>query len=226
MAVKRAKTLTPAQYKKVVDVVRRNDHALRDEVALRLSFYAGLRAKEIAGLRWANNILDASGAVRSEVHITSDIGKRAVERVVPLDGETVKLLRRLRRARPEAEFVFYALHNNQLRTVPARTKAGEIKVSKKTDQVIRAPDKEFAFGSVSANAVVQFFRRLYAMAGLHGATSHSGRRTFITSRAQVANNHGCSLRDVQLMAGHKSLETTAAYIEPSSAQRKLVEAWA
>ncbi|UTC28310.1 integrase [Brevundimonas phage vB_BpoS-Gurke] len=226
MAVKRAKTLTPAQYKKVVDVVRRTEHALRDEVALRLSFYAGLRAKEIAGLRWANNILDATGAVRGEVHITSDVGKRAVERVVPLDGETVKLLRRLRRARPEAEYVFYALHNNQRRTVPVKSESGEVLQSADTDQVIRTVDKNFVEGSVSANAVVQFFRRLYATAGMNGATSHSGRRTFITSRAQVANNHGCSLRDVQMMAGHKSLETTAAYIEPSKAQRSLVEAWA
>ena len=59
--------------------------------------------------------------------------------------------------------------------------------------------------------------------GLHGCSSHSGRRTFITKAARLVHKTGGSLRDVQLLAGHASITTTQRYIEgDTDAQRKLV----
>ena len=70
-------------------------------------------------------------------------------------------------------------------------------------------------GRQSANAVTLWFARLYAAAGLRGCSSHSGRRSFITSLARRANEFNTSLRDVQHLAGHARLDTTERYIEPS-----------
>jgi len=77
----------------------------------------------------------------------------------------------------------------------------------------------------NANAVKAWFIHLYRQVGLHGCSSHSGRRTFITRLARLANLHGTSLRDVQLLAGHARMETTAAYIEPADDLSRLVAAF-
>ena len=66
---------------------------------------------------------------------------------------------------------------------------------------------------------------LYARLGLKGASSHSGRRTFVTEAARAIVSHGGSLRDVQQLAGDASLATTQRYIEGNSdAKRAVVEA--
>jgi len=74
----------------------------------------------------------------------------------------------------------------------------------------------------SAHAVVVLFARLYKRMGFQGATSHSGRRTYITRAARKISQAGGSLRDVQLLAGHSQLSTTQRYIEQDGeAQRKV-----
>jgi integrase/recombinase XerC len=76
---------------------------------------------------------------------------------------------------------------------------------------------------LSPGAVAVWFHRLYSDLGMIGCSSHSGRRTFITRAARKIGEVGGSLRDVQQLAGHASLGTTARYIEGDhEAQRKVV----
>jgi integrase/recombinase XerC len=79
--------------------------------------------------------------------------------------------------------------------------------------------------AMTANAVTVWFHRLYASLGFTGASSHSGRRTFITKMARRIVTVGGSLKDVQELAGHASLSTTQRYIESNGdAKRRAVEA--
>jgi len=78
-------------------------------------------------------------------------------------------------------------------------------------------------GRMRANSVVNWFVALFAEVGAEGCSSHSGRRTFITHAARNAHRAGASLRDVQLLAGHRSIEVTQGYIDgDTDAQRRLV----
>lgn len=78
-------------------------------------------------------------------------------------------------------------------------------------------------GGMSPVALCNALSGLFKRAGLNGASSHSGRRTFITKAAQAVGRVGGSLRDVQRLAGHADLKTTSIYIEDNSeAQQRLV----
>lgn len=72
-------------------------------------------------------------------------------------------------------------------------------------------------------SIVNWFAKTYRVLGLEGCSSHSGRRTFITRAARAVHRAGGSLRDVQLLAGHSSIEVTQRYIDgDTDAQRRLV----
>jgi integrase/recombinase XerD len=78
-------------------------------------------------------------------------------------------------------------------------------------------------GAMVPGSIVLWFARAYRAVGLDGCSSHSGRRTFITRAARLVHKAGGSLRDVQLLAGHRSIQTTQRYIDgDTDAQRRLV----
>jgi integrase/recombinase XerD len=56
---------------------------------------------------------------------------------------------------------------------------------------------------------VNLFQTLYKAAAIDGASSHSGRRQFVTELA----DKGVNARVVQALARHKHLNTTMRYID-------------
>jgi integrase/recombinase XerD len=61
----------------------------------------------------------------------------------------------------------------------------------------------------SANVLAQHIFWLYKKAGIAGASSHSGRRSFITNLA----SKGISVRVLASLAGHRSIAVTQRYID-------------
>jgi integrase/recombinase XerD len=61
----------------------------------------------------------------------------------------------------------------------------------------------------TANTLCQHFHFIYKRAGIDGASSHSGRRTFITTLA----NKGVGVRVLMALAGHRNMSTTQRYID-------------
>ena len=60
-------------------------------------------------------------------------------------------------------------------------------------------------GGLTPAIIVNWFTTAYRHLGLAGCSSHSGRRTFITRAARQVHKVGGSLRDVQILAGHRSI---------------------
>jgi integrase len=118
----------------------------------------------------------------------------------------------------------HAAKNGSGRLIPMHPDLGDAllvwrQISAASGHVVRSERG----GPMTALSIVVWFSRAFRTIGLEGCSSHSGRRTFITRAARLAHEAGGSLRDVQILAGHRSIQTTQRYIDgDTDAQRKLV----
>ena len=194
---KQAKTLTQKQIEVALSYLATTRYGLRNQVIFLLSTKAGLRAKEIAGLRWSM-VVDANGQVGNSINITNAVSKGSNGgRSIPVNRDLKQhLVQLFDQVSQHARFDVHAAH------VVTTERAG------------------FA----SAQSVINQFAKWYSDLGFIGCSSHSGRRTFITNAARKISTVGGSVRDVQLMAGHSNLNTTQRYIEVDvECQRRVME---
>ena len=189
-AMKQAKTLTATELRKVLDYIATRPHAARNRAMLLVTHYAGLRVGEVASLL-ARDIIDELGKIRSEIILRPEQTKGG-----------------------EARTVFI---NEKLRK--------ELEAYVNTVTFIHPTCKLFytqkrQIAGFNANTLCQHFFHIYKKAGIVGASSHSGRRNFITSLAAK----GISVRVLASLAGHKSISTTQRYIDVNDdMKRKAVE---
>ncbi|MBB4347013.1 tyrosine-type recombinase/integrase [Aliirhizobium cellulosilyticum] len=146
----------------------------------------GLMLSHLAGLRVGEiaaltlrDVFDCDGKAREQLRLRAEITKGGHARVVFLNG---KLRREIERYRAECT------------------------ESRDADAPLLLTQKKTAF---SANTLCQLMGQLYRNGGLDGATSHSGRRWFITRLA----HSGVSPKVIMTLAGHRNLTTTQRYID-------------
>jgi integrase len=118
----------------------------------------------------------------------------------------------------------YAAKKRSGRVIPIHPELGAAladlrRVAAQSEYVVTSERR----AAMTPSSIVVWFNRAFRSVGLKGCSSHSGRRTFVTRAARIVHKTGGSLRDVQLLAGHRSILTTQRYIDgDSDAQRKLV----
>ena len=112
------------------------------------------------------------------------------------------------------------------RTIPlnadlkAALEAYQVAAPKKPDNYVITTERAW---KMAPGVVQMWFQRLYQTLGFQGCSSHSGRRTFVTNAAKKVSEAGGSLRDVQELAGHASLQTTQRYVQgDTEAKKRLV----
>jgi integrase/recombinase XerD len=182
----KAKTLSEKELKIVLSVVALGRHSARNRAMVLMSFWAGLRAGEIAALR-LSDVVVPDGTIKAEIRLEADQTKGTRGRVIMIGD---KLRREL------------AVYNATLCCPPDD---GPFFYS----QVMRS--------GLSANTVAQLFLSIYEQAGIQGASSHSGRRTFLTTLA----NKGVGVRVLMALAGHRHMSTTQRYIDLNDEMLKL-----
>ena len=197
---RQAKVLSKAQITTTLLYLKARPYALRNTVIFLLSVKAGLRAKEIAQLKW-ECLLSADGNINDVIALDNRYTKGTSGRIIPLNRD----LRAALDAWLDKFKRCYRIDDAQ------PLERWNVITTSRSYQT-------------SAQVIVNTMRDWYADLGFVGASSHSGRRTFITNAAKQVFKAGGSLRDVQELAGHKSIAMTQRYIEgDSEAKRRLVD---
>jgi integrase/recombinase XerD len=184
-----AKVLNEREIKKCLLYISARRHAGRNRCMFLLTHQSGMRVGEVAALRICD-VLTTDGQIKEEIRLSADQTKGDRSRVVYLP------------AKLQQELKSFLLTRFKVKDLQPITLTD-------TSRALFATQKNNRRG-FSANTLAQYFHHLYKEGvGIEGASSHSGRRGFITNLA----NKGVSVRVLQELAGHRSLAVTQRYIE-------------
>ena len=173
-----AKSLTAAEIQQVLEHIAGGSNAQRNRVMFLLTAMAGLRVGEVAGLT-VGDVRNADGSVRNEIPLAAHRVKHGHARTIYINSR---------------------LHAELVAWVGSRTWYDD---SQPLFPTYRSPRRAF-----TPNTLAQHFYWLYKTAGVRGASSHSGRKTFLTS----LSSQGISVFVLAELAGHRSIATTQRYI--------------
>lgn len=176
-----AKTLTPQELRRVLDHIATRPHAARNRAMLLMTHWSGMRVGEVAALR-ISDVLDTQGRVREEIRLDAAQTKGRHARVVFVNEKLRKEIAKYLDQRPVAN------PEHKLFYTQKRMRAG-----------------------FSANTLSQHFHHLYRQAGIEGASSHSGRRSFATALA----SRGVGVRVLMRALGHRNISSTILYVDAS-----------
>ena len=179
---KQAKVLNNTEVRKVLDYVATRKHSLRNRALVMMMFNTGMRVSEVASLR-IRDVMDTDSNIKNEIRLLAENTKTN-------EARTVFVNEKLRR-----ELQQYA----------------KLLVNTNTNCKFFYSQKRDSDG-FTANTLTQHFHYLYKRVGLDGASSHSSRRTFITTLA----NKGIGVRVIMGLSGHKALSSVQCYIDCNS----------
>jgi integrase/recombinase XerD len=176
---KQAKTLSNDEIRKVLDYVATRKHSERNRAMIYTIFNTGMRVSEVANLRF-KDVVDGEGAIRREIRLGAVDTKTKEARIVFVNDKLHKELTRYVK--------LYKPLNTNVKFFYSQKRASD---------------------GYSPNTLAQFFHYLFNRAGINGASSHSGRRSFITNLA----NKGVGVRVIMGLSGHRALSSVQCYID-------------
>ena len=184
--MKQARTLNEKELNLLLLYINTRKHAARDRAMVLMTYWAGMRIGEVAATK-LKDVLANDGTVKHEINLTAEQTKGKYAR-------TVVLADKLRN-----EIKTYLQTRFNTKELIALT------YSEFINQPLFATQKRAGFNN---NTACYHFHMLYKAAGLEGASSHSGRRSFLTE----LSSKSVPLKVLMELAGHRQAQTTMRYI--------------
>ena len=193
--MKQARTLNEKELNALLLYINTRKHAARDRAIVLMTFWAGMRIGEVAATRM-KDVLAADGTIKHEMNLTAEQTKGKY-------GRTVVLADKLRK-----ELMDYLLTRFDKKELVA------LHYSDLINKPLFATQKSEGF---NANTLTYTMHMLYKDAGfLDGASSHSGRRSFLTNLSAKS----VPLKVLMELAGHRQAQTTMRYINVTSDMKR------
>lgn len=185
-----AKSLTQQDIDTVLNYITTRTYATRNRLMFLFTVLAGLRVSEVSQLT-VGDVRNTDGSIKTQVFLSAQRVKHGHARTV---------------------FVSTQLQRELSLYLTARTYAqGDISDDMPLFHTLRGIRNAF-----TASTLTQHFHYLYRRARVFGASSHSGRRTFITN----LSNSGISVFVLASLAGHKNIATTNRYVTVNDEQKR------
>lgn len=192
----KSRVLSELEFKRLLIIAKEGTFGVRNVAIVYCSFGLGLRVKEISSLK-ISDIVDSQFKILDEINLKRNMTKGEKQRHVYITNQ--KLTNALQQ------------HINNIRE---REKEN---FNEKTWLFKTQRGSRF-----HPDVLQKWFRKLYDKTGLIGASSHSGRRTFITRLIE----QGADIKAVSRLAGHASIVTTSEYVEDNPDRLKRISSLA
>jgi integrase/recombinase XerD len=188
-----ARTLNEKELKLLLLFINTRKYAARDRAMVLMTYYAGMRIGETVAVK-IGDVLAADGTIKQEIRLTAEQTKGKY-------GRTVVLSEKLRK-----ELQTYLQHRYCTKQLSLVAR-GEIQ------KALFYTQKRDGF---NANTGAYHMHMLYKAAGITGASSHSGRRSFLTT----LSSKSVPLKVMMELAGHRQAQTTMRYVDVTTDMKK------
>lgn len=189
-----ARTLSEKELNLLLLYIKTRKHAARDRAMVLLSYLAGARVKEIA-LTKVGDVLANDGSIKEEIRLTAEQTKGKYARTIVLSEKLRKELLVYLQQRFGTKQLFAVAYTDYMHKPLFNTQKGD---------------------GFTPNTLCYTFHMLYKAAGLDGASSHSGRRSFLTNLSAKA----VPLKVMMELASHRQAQTTMRYVNVTTDMKK------
>ena len=189
-----ARTLSGKELNLLLLYISTKKHAPRNRAMVLMTFWGGMRIGEVASTK-IGDVLALDGTVKQELRLTAAQTKGKHSRTVVLADKLRKEL---------LSYLQQRFETKQL---------GEISNTDAMQKPLFATQKREGF---TANTACYHFFMLFKEAGLDGASSHSGRRSFLT----LLSSKSVPLKVLMELAGHRQAQTTMKYVDVTMDMKK------
>ena len=192
--MKQARCLNEKELNLLLLYINTRKHAARDRAIVLMTYWGGMRIGEVAATK-LKDVLANDGTVKHEINLTAEQTKGKYSRTVVLADKLRKEIQNYLQTRFDTKQLIALTYSEHI------------------NKPLFATQKSEGF---SANTLTYTMTMLYKAAGLNGASSHSGRRSFLTNLSAKS----VPLKVLMELAGHRQAQTTMRYINVTSDMKR------